>query len=723
VVAVAVWVLSACLESPAVTCADGRICAASKVCAPAGGCVDPGQLVACDGRGDADPCTLAGIGAGLCRDGVCVVARCGDGVLDIGEACDDGNEIDDDDCTNNCTVPTCGDGVVQTGEQCDEGAANADDRACTTRCMSAVCGDGFTYAGTEECDVAGANADDDACTSACLQNVCGDGKLWAGVEACDDGNDDSGDGCRADCRKVESCGDAMVDEGEACDDGNLNAADGCDACVATEWLAGAVVGGNIGATELGLTSPRGTAVDAFGNLFIADTGGFRVRRVDRATGVITDVAGTGAQGYAGDGGPATSARLNQPNGVAADGHGNVFIADTGNQRIRRVDGMTGVITTVAGGGAPADGLGDGGPATSARLVNPGGVTVDGLGNLYIADTWHNRVRRVDAVTGAITSVAGTGTFGFSGDGGAATLAELDQPGAVAVDGDGNLYVADTYNHRIRSIDAVTGIITTSAGGGTPPDGVGDGGLAVAAKLVWPGAVILDGAGDLLVADTYNHRVRRVAKATSTITTVAGGGAGGVGDGGPAAGAALSAPRGLAVDGDGNLFIGDTNHHRVRRVAVATGLITTVAGSGLLGFTGDGAAATSVRLANPTAVATDGLGNLFFADSGRQRVRRIDAATGVISTVAGNGTQGYSGDTAARSMPRCSSRVASRSTAWAICTLPIPATTASGASTRRLVSSARSPAPEASAPPATAAPRRARSSRRPEASPSIRPATF
>ena len=216
------------------------------------------------------------------------------------------------------------------------------------------------------------------------------------------------------------------------------------------------------------------AVDASGNLYIADTGNNRIRKVS-ATGIITTVAGNGSAGYSGDGGPATSAQLDGPEGVAVDGSGNLYIADTCNNRIRKVS-ATGIITTVAGNGS-AGYSGDGGPATSAQLSLPAGVAVDGSGNLYIADSGNNRIRKVSA-TGIITTVAGNGSPGYSGDGGPATSAQLNQPAGVAVDASGNLYIADSSNNRIRKVSA-TGIITTVAGNGF--DGYsGDGGPATSA---------------------------------------------------------------------------------------------------------------------------------------------------------------------------------------------------------------------------------------------------
>jgi sugar lactone lactonase YvrE len=252
------------------------------------------------------------------------------------------------------------------------------------------------------------------------------------------------------------------------------------------------------------------AVDAAGNLYIADTGNFRVRKVSAATGVITTVAGNGTEGYSGDGGAATSAEVSLLGGLAVDAAGNLYIADEGNSCIREVMASTGVITTVAGNGTPGY-SGDGGPAVSAALSYPSGVAVDGAGNLFIADTGNNRVREVSASNGVITTVAGNGIADFSGDGGNATSAALYGPQGVAVDSTGNLFIADTFNSRIRKVSASTEVITTVAGNGTFGYS-GDGGPAPLAALYNPQGVAVDAAGNLFIADTQNNRVREVIAA-------------------------------------------------------------------------------------------------------------------------------------------------------------------------------------------------------------------
>ena len=396
------------------------------------------------------------------------------------------------------------------------------------------------------------------------------------------------------------------------------------------------------ATSAGM-GPIGVAVDAAGNIFIADTDNDRVRKVNTA-GIITAFAGSGNNGFAGDNGPATSARLAAPVGLAVDTSGNVFIADYDNYRIRKV-GTNGVITTIAGNGSYEYG-GDGGPATSAG-IGPTGIAVDATGNLFIADFDHERIRKVTS-GGSISTLAGTGTRGFSGDGGPGTAAELRDPFGVAVDVAGNVFIADASNHRVRKVNAA-GTISTVAGNGNairpgddPSYGFsGDGGPAISALLSGPAGVALDPAGNLFIADSGNNRIRKVTPA-GVITTVAGiENYGFSGDGGPATAAALMFPVAVAVDATGNLFIGDLGNQRVRKVS-SSGVITTVAGNGSPDYSGDGGPATSAGIRGPAALAVDSAGNLFIADLGNNRIRKVTPA-GIITTVAGNGVAAFGGD--------------------------------------------------------------------------------
>lgn len=387
------------------------------------------------------------------------------------------------------------------------------------------------------------------------------------------------------------------------------------------------------ATSARLANPVGLAVDGAGNLFIADLSNHRVRKVDTA-GIITTAAGTGLPGYSGDGGPATSARMEGPWGVAVGDDENLFIADHDLHRVRKVD-SAGIISTVAGNGSYGYG-GDGGPAISASLRNPVDVAVDGAGNLFIADLRNQRIRKVDSA-GIITTMAGSGSYGHDGDGGPATSARLAFPSGVAVDGAGNVLIADRGNSYIRKVDTA-GIIHSIAGNGFAHF-FGEGIPAIRALFQYPTSIAADGAGNLFIADRENRRVRKV-DAAGVVSTVAGTGVNGYrGDGGPATDAWLSDNWSVAVDGAGNLFIGDGS--RVRKVDV-TGTITTVAGTNVWGYGGDGGPATDARLYRVRGLAVDGAGQLYIADSENSRIRKVDAA-GIITTVAGNGTPAYGGD--------------------------------------------------------------------------------
>ena len=489
------------------------------------------------------------------------------------------------------------------------------------------------------------------------------------------------------------------------------------------------------------------AVDGTGAVYVADAGAHRVRKIS-PSGVVTTIAGTGTAGFRGDGGLATSAMLRFPAGVAIDGAGNLYIADLQNQRIRRVD-TNGVMTTLAGNGRRGF-SGDGGPATRASLNRPNRVAVDRLGALYVADVGNHRIRRIDT-SGTITTVAGNGRGGFSGDGGPATRASLDEPWDVAIGEEGTLYIADMNNSRIRAV-APNGVIRTVAGGRSDEEFTGDGGPATSALLnlgylhsgiavdsdralyiteefgrvrkvdrngiitsvarvpdvrsfsgiaVEPaGAIYLasndrirkvdtqgmvtivagngtfrasgdggpatsagmsisgiavDRTGVLFIAENGNNRVRRI-DTNGVITTVAGNGTDGArGDGGPATAASVGSPSAVAVDRDGALYIAQSGPiSRIRKVD-RDGRISTVAGNGTAGFSGDGGPATSASLNIPIAVAVDGSGNFYIAEM-RNRVRKVDAR-GIITTVAGDGTEGFRGDGGPGTAARLNSPVA------------------------------------------------------------------
>jgi sugar lactone lactonase YvrE len=280
-------------------------------------------------------------------------------------------------------------------------------------------------------------------------------------------------------------------------------------------------------------------------------------------------------------------------------------------------------------------------ALTVPLILPSAIVFDPAGNLYFAETANHVIRRVDTV-GHITTIAGTGVQGFSGDAGPAISATLDSPQGLALDSANNLYIADTHNHRIRKLDLASGIITTIAG--TAPGFSGDNASATASQLDLPTALALDPANNLYVADTGNHRIRRIDATTGLIATIAGTGTQGFsGDTGPATSAAIDSPIGLALDSANNLYLADTHNHRIRRIDANTGLIATIAGTGALGFSGDTAPATTATLALPHGLTIDANGNLYLADTANHRIRRIDATTGIITTVGGDGTQAFSGD--------------------------------------------------------------------------------
>jgi len=338
--------------------------------------------------------------------------------------------------------------------------------------------------------------------------------------------------------------------------------------------------------------------------------------------ILRTVAGTSPAGYRGDGGPATEASLSMPLGIAVDSSGNLFIADTSNGVVRKVDHSTGTISTIAGVYGSPDYNGENIQATAAGLA-PCALAVDESGHLFIVDCWNRLIRQIDLSTGLITTVAGnrndTPPY-YNGDDIQATAASLCNPRGVAVDNRGNLFIADTNNDRIRQVNLSTGIITTVAGGGTGD--LGDDGLAKAATLSAPYAVAIDASGNLFIADTFNHRIRKVDHVTHIITTVAGNGiAGSGGDDGAAKEASLNQPSGVAIDSSGNLLIADTNNARIRKLDLSTGKITTVAGGG--SFTNNGPA-LAAALSSPSQITVDTSGNLFVADPGYSRIREVAA---------------------------------------------------------------------------------------------------
>lgn len=472
--------------------------------------------------------------------------------------------------------------------------------------------------------------------------------------------------------------------------------------VTTVVGGGTSFGDGAAPTSATLVAPTGLALGPGGIVYSVERLYNRVRRIDRVRGIITTVAGTGEEGFSGDGRGAGAARLSYPLTATVDSGGNLFITDTRNNRIRRVDALTGIITTVAGTGARGF-AGDGGPARLAVLNWPDGITVDANDNLLIADSGNNRVRKVDPRTGIITTVAGNGVAGFSGDRGPAINAALNFTPAsrvrgLAVDRSGNLLISDTGNNRIRAVDR-NGIIFTLVGGGassTPlgqvgpsttlssPSGIavdrdggiliaetgghvvsrfepltggltvvagdrtrgfaGDSQLATTSRLNYPSAVAADSSGNVLISDQFNYRIRGVDARSQRISTIAGNGDQEfVGNAKLATDTSLGTVDGVAVDSKGNIFFADRVTQRIRRADAVSRIITTIAGDGTLGFGGSTNLAVDSAVSDPSGIAVDAAGNVYFADRDNQRIRRIDVGTGGITTVAGSGKTGFSGD--------------------------------------------------------------------------------
>ena len=377
------------------------------------------------------------------------------------------------------------------------------------------------------------------------------------------------------------------------------------------------------ANQAAIRNPRGIVVDSAGNVYFSDSGNQKVKMVD-TTGILHTFAGNGTAGYKGDGGPANKAELNQPGGLAIDAAGNIYIADTFNNVIRMVN-TSGIISTLAGNGKEGF-SGDGGPATSAELDRPRGVYLDSSLNMYIADT-NNRVIR-EVVSGTINTIAGNGQLSCNGDGGPATAASIGNPRDVLVS-NGILYISNGGCDHIRDVNLTSGIINTFAGTKLGYDGEGHPPLS--AEFSTPTGLGLDPGGNIIVVDSGNNRVRQITK---TVNTIAGGY---TGDGGPSTKSALNDPQNIVFDKNRNMFIVEGLGNRVRKVT-SGGTISTFAGTGVTGMGGNGGPATSATLNNPLGVAVDTKANVYIADNGNDVIRVVNKA-GTISIFAQSTTFG------------------------------------------------------------------------------------
>jgi uncharacterized protein (TIGR03437 family) len=400
----------------------------------------------------------------------------------------------------------------------------------------------------------------------------------------------------------------------------------------TDWV---FTGNGKSAANAPFSAMESVALDSSGRVVFADPGNAVVVRLE-SNGSVTVLAGNGLQRFSGDGGAAVNAALNTPLDAAYDAKGNLYIADFGNNRIRML-APDGTIKTVAGSGGYGF-TGDGGPAVNATMYSPTRIAVDAAGNIYFNDSGNGRIRKV-SVDGTMSTFAGNGTYGYSGDGNLAPLASFTAVEGLAADNAGNLYFSDFFNNRIRKVD-LKGVITTIAGDGQARF-TGDGGPAAQASLNGPTGVFVDSGSNIYVSDADNFRIRKI-DSRGTITTIAGTGKTGFsGDGGPALQATFAALFGLSVDSKGNIVVADRDNHRVRTIS-AQGNVSSIAGNGTFRFFSNGTPALNAFLYDPSGVSIDNKGNVYIADTDNNRIRIISAG-GVVSSFAGNGTAEYSGD--------------------------------------------------------------------------------
>lgn len=379
------------------------------------------------------------------------------------------------------------------------------------------------------------------------------------------------------------------------------------------------------------------AIDNQDNVVLIDISNNRVRKINSQNGIISTIAGNGTIGYNGDGGYAVNASFDMVHSIDVDPNGKIHIGDLNNKRIRSIS-TNGIITTLAGLGSIMDNV----PATQGSLREPSRIYRTANGDMYIADTENNRIRKVDMVSGIVSTIAGNGVNGFNGDNGSAINASLSKPEGVAVDSNGVIYIADTGNNRVRKVQ--NGLITTFAGNGISGYS-GDNMVATNASLNSPSDVDINSQGEVLIVDKNNHRIRKIsylALQGYIITTIAGSSPSFYGDGGPAVNAAFNQPSGVCLDLNGNLYIADTGNNRIRKIT-SGGIISTIAGKNGSYFMGDEGLAIHAYLSNPTDVKVDNSNNIYIADAGNNRVRKISGYSGIITTIAGNGSYGYTSD--------------------------------------------------------------------------------
>ena len=390
------------------------------------------------------------------------------------------------------------------------------------------------------------------------------------------------------------------------------------------------------ASEAAFHFPEHLAFDSRGDLYVCDNGNDRIRKIDMTAGTITTVLGTGQMSSNGDGGPATEASVNGPDAICIDAHDNLYVMENRGFRVRKLDAKTGIVTTLVGTSVPGFGE-EGLPGPQTKISGcESGIWADPDGTVIFSDS-AGRLRRYDGETGIVTTILGGTSVR---DGGPATEAVLSNPTGICIGPDGRIYFADTQHQFIRTIDPITGIIETIAGCGGRSYG-GDNGPAREAYFYNPADVSVDDQGRAVIADSINGYVRRVDE-DGIIRAVAGTGLGfDQGDGGPAVSASFISPRSVAHGSNGDIYIGD-GVGRIRKIDAGNGIITTVAGVGIIGYAGDSGPATEARIGSPSAIRFDGAGNLYFVDTSRHVVRKVDT-DGIISTVIGNGVRGFSQD--------------------------------------------------------------------------------